>query len=636
MKKPDEAELLAWLDGDLGPERREEIQQQLAADWELRTTLAQLERRIGKYVEATRHQSPVEIEPFEDFWRDLSPHLDDLSTPQTPVLRRALTRLRSLRMPQLSGWRLAGVFAVTLLITTGLLIYLSLSTRVRTVSAEELLQRSMRGEDLRLKQLPEPVVYRKLWVKRIGSDEPLTLESWNDPQRKQFRQRVADKQGRQFLRAEETPAIIAELEQIFRANHFDPQQPLSAAAFTAWRSSIRTKAETVNEQALPGSNHNDGLELVTIAQESYGVNTITMASLLVRKSDWHAMALQFKVQGQGEIRAYELSETAYEVLPLQALTVFADLAATPSASSAPRPSPSRLPAVVASLPTPSLTPAVTLPSAAALQEAEVTALFILYQLKADLGEQIEVLHDANRQLIVRGLIETEARKQQLNEALRAVPFAILNLQTVEELARQVTAKAPTNATETDPLNGLQISPLSTPATSVNSFHQYLEKYFVESGNDRRHATMKAAQLANTVVSETAAALSEAWALRRLSERFNLEQETQFTLVNRQRITEMRRNYLARLQMHYRALRLQLNPVLTTLAGKTTAPTTISGGNRQAQALRLFKAVEQFAHLSNSLLAGTSGSSPESAARRLLATLAQVDGALQSFEQANSK
>jgi hypothetical protein len=42
----------------------------------------------------------------------------------------------------------------------------------------------------------------------------------------------------------------------------------------------------------------------------------------VRKNDWRAVALKLRVQAENELRDYELSETAYEVLPLQALTVF--------------------------------------------------------------------------------------------------------------------------------------------------------------------------------------------------------------------------------------------------------------------------------------------------------------------------
>jgi hypothetical protein len=110
--------------------------------------------------------------------------------------------------------------------------------------------------------------------------------------------------------------------------------------------------------------------------------------LQVRKSDWHALSLQLQVQGENEVRAYELSELAYEVLPLQALTVFADLPPRMLPTTAPTGTPqaSLSPTVVAVSPTPT----TALPSLAALQAAEVEALYALHQAQADLGERHSV------------------------------------------------------------------------------------------------------------------------------------------------------------------------------------------------------------------------------------------------------
>lgn len=628
---PAEEELLLFLDGEASERQAGKMRAHLERCWACRNRRDKFDRAIVAFMDfceaETGSGSSLPPRASLEFAERL--RVAASAEPGSSLLSRWAMTLRW----QFAQRRVAVAAIACLLIIASLAVIFRRAER--TVSAQELLQRTAQAETLSLRRVGDPVVYRKLQVKRVGTSDAVVWESWSDAERKQFRQRVADNRGLRFLRANETdaPALLAELEDVFRANHFDVQRPLSAAAFAEWRQSIRTKTELVSRQA-------DSLTLTTIAEPSHAPKTIWEASLVVRESDWHAVALhlnvQVNVQGERETRAYEILETAYEVLPLQALTVFSDLPPTPlmtPASARPPVSlPTETPIVAAAL--------KPVPTEAELKDAEVAALYTLHQLKADLGEQIEVVREADRQITVRGLVETEARKQQLNEALRAVPLVIPNLQTVEEAARQQAAETPADRAETNTLAALEISASAANAASVNPFQQYLETYFVERGNERQNAALKAAQLSDAVVSETAAALSEAWALRRLAERFKPEQEGEFAAPNRQRILEIMRNHLARLQTHRRSLHAQLNPVLSTIAGgiagAVAPPAASSAGQRQAEALQLFRAVGQFAQLSNSLFAGKGGDSPQQAARSALAALAQWEGALQRFEQALSR
>src|SRR5262249_15606167 len=192
-----------------------------------------------------------------------------------------------------------------------------------------------------------------------------------------------------------------------------------------------------------------------IAQEPYAVNAIIEATLTVRKSDWHTVAQRLKVQGENEVREYELSETGHEVLPLHALTVFADLAPTPSPVPAiiVAASPATSPAIIAKASPP--------PSEAEVKEAEVAAMYALHQARADLGEQIEVVREAGQGVIVSGLVETPEHKQQLMEALRDLPLVAARIQTIEEetrqAARQAAASLPARAEETVTPNETVIS-----------------------------------------------------------------------------------------------------------------------------------------------------------------------------------
>lgn len=542
------------------------------------------------------------------------------------------------RQPALPRWSVAA--SVGLILVAEVAFWLLSSERLRAVSAEELLQRATQSEVAQIKQVAEPVVYRRIQVKRTGANEAVTWESWREAGKNQFRQRVADGQGWRFLRMNEqaTPPLIAEIETIFQANHLDLQRPLSADAFAEWRKTIRRKSEIIQEVALPGSSANDGLKLTTIAQEPYAVNAIIEATLTVRKSDWHTVAQRLKVQGENEVREYELSETGHEVLPLHALTVFADLAPTPSPVPAiiVAASPATSPAIIAKASPPPAPP----PSEAEVKEAEVAAMYALHQARADLGEQIEVVREAGQGVIVSGLVETPERKQQLMEALRDLPLVAARIQTIEEetrqAARQAAASLPARAAETVTPNETVISTASG-AQAGNAFEQRLARYFAErepepNGSDQRSVNLKVAQLSNEVVAESSAALSEAWALRRLLERFPPESE--LTPAARQRVEGMAANHFARLKAQSRKLRARLEPALLSMTKTPHLSAPPPESTKQAQALRVFRSVEQARQMTLRLFAGAgSTATPEEAARQLLVALDRLDHELLSFEQA---
>jgi anti-sigma factor RsiW len=638
---PDEDELLAFLDGELSAERQAEIRELSETDWEVRARLARVQRRIEKYVEATAHHSPADIPSFDDFWLRLSPQLKELSAVHgaavSPEVEAAendgppslLTRLARLFTPQRRRLRLAiSSTAVPLVIAAA--IYLLRSDRVGVVSAQELLQRSAQAEVGRASRVTEPVVYRRLQVRRRTASgvDSLAWESWDDAARSRFRQRVADRQGLRFLRGNETqtPALLAELERTLARNRMDAQRPLSAASYARWREQIQRKAESVMEVVLPDSMRETGLKLVTVVAGPHAPDTIIEASLVVRRSDWHAVAQHLKVQGINEIREYELGELAYEVLPSQALTVFSDLApvvATPAA----------LPSRISASPAPPLPSPSVLPTAAALIEAETAALYALHQAQADLGEQIEVLREANKQIVVQGLVETEARKQQLTEALYRLPLVAVRLQSVEEIVRQTAQQS------TQEARPAEVVPASEPARSAapgrSAFEKRLAQYFAAQGESRKNTESKIAELSNAVVAERAAALAEAWALRRLAERFSAAREGEITPASRQRIEEMLSHHVARLRERTRALRGRLEPVLVAIAGGNAAlPPLAAEPDWQTQALMVFKSVEQVHQLAGRLFASADGmaETPEQAARQILEAIARLDGALEAFER----
>jgi hypothetical protein len=614
---PAEEDLLLFLDGEASERQAAKVRAHLESCWACRNQRDKLDRAIATfmdYCEAEAADAPA-LPPRASLQFAERLRLAASAHPKPPLIRFWAETLQW----QLVERRLTVVASVCLLLVAAL--GLILLRAERAVSAQELLRRTTQAEALRLSRVVEPVEYRKLLVKRAGVSEPVVLESWNDAERKQFRRRVADGQGVRFLRADErdAPAIIAELEQIFRANRFDPQRPLSAAAFAEWRQAIKTRAETI-------AANGDELKLTTVAAPPSGVNAITEAALIVRKNDWHAVALQLRVQAEDELRNYELSETAYEVLPLQALTVFADLPLAPT----PAPKVSPPPALAAASPPPTL----ALPSRAALQAAEVAALYALHQAQADLGEQIEVAVEEGRQVVVRGLVQTSERKEELTQSLRRIALVSPQLLTIEEAVQQAQPSAnPPAANETAVEN---IVTSGQSAAAVNPFQQKLIEHFGGrkgmSEAERQEVNRQVTQFYNSVEADASAALADAWALRRLHERFASTNGAELDAASRQRLEEMMGNHLTRLRQRSRNLQARLRPLLVAIAGDVPAVSQPIETTRQAQILAAFRAIEQAGRLTDQLIAGAAAASLPQTARALLMELARLDTSLTALEK----
>jgi DNA-directed RNA polymerase specialized sigma24 family protein len=266
------------------------------------------------------------------------------------------------------------------------------------------------------------------------------------------------------------------------------------------------------------------------------------------------------------------------------------------------------------------------------------ALYALHRLKADLGEQIEIARESNEQIVVRGQVETPERKRELIAALKGIPFVAPRIQTFDEAtAQSARAAQATIAPIPDPNGG------SARAAGVNLFERRLARYFAERAaapEDAASINRRIAQLANSAFAESSAALSSAWALRRLAERFDDGPDEQ---MNEQmgaaaaRLREVISNHLAEINTRSRNLQTQLEPALISIAGTQTGASPSpqpAEGTRKARAMRLFKAVEQVQRLSYRLFdtRQTFAASPEEAARLMLQALEQLDAARLALEQ----
>jgi len=364
------------------------------------------------------------------------------------------------------------------LAAVGLLAFVFLGLRLTStdsVSAADVIANARRAELAPISN-PGLVQYRKLSLRRRqqGSEPVRTaeFEIWSDGS------------GRRVRHSGE-PDLLVEIETIFAANRRG-SPPLSAAGFDSWRNSVKARKETVTAVSK------GDIDLLTVTEEAYGVieaNAISKAQLAVRKRDWVPLAENFTVGPASRSRDYEV-----EALESRLVSRAASPFAPPSPATAVPPAAERAPSIPAE-------PAVS--SGGMLDE--IAAHYALHKLGECLDGAIEIVPSVGK-LTVKGVVESESRLAELHDALADVPAVRLEVQ-VPHVATDALVPLPAQA-ETPPAEGA-----SSPAGDR------IRRYFESTGGGAR-AGEQAAALADRAVSIVGDIRRNAWALRRLAERFS--------------------------------------------------------------------------------------------------------------------
>jgi len=181
------------------------------------------------------------------------------------------------------------------------------------------------------------------------------------------------------------PSPVAEL---FAQARYDWQDPLSARSFGAWRDTLDRKDDEVAEDR-------EGFRILTRAY----AGELREASMRLRRDDLRAVQGTFRFQNKEWV----------EVTELEAGAALASAAETPAPAA-----PIRTGAAVE----PVAAPAAESGDATDADEVKVWAL--LHQLKADLGEPVEITR-AEGKVRVSGVGLAEERQQEIAAQLAAVP-----------------------------------------------------------------------------------------------------------------------------------------------------------------------------------------------------------------------
>jgi len=334
------------------------------------------------------------------------------------------------------GSSMPALTSALILIVAGIFLFSALRWPVPAVSAAEFLDRVI-VSDLRPAKLSgSGVICRRLLIKTGHK----TL------QRAIYRDTAGRRQPRYAKAGSEEVELAARLA--LAGVSWD--DPLSAASFKSWHARQTDPIDNVQSAG-------DGLVTMTTRLP---FTSIVQESLTVKEESFHPIKRTVEYRPFGTI---EISEVSEDVLSTaDAKQLFFEGETSGSAS-------------VRRMPAPNL-----LPSTTQLNETELEARLTLNRMNADTGEQIEITRN-DKQVRVKGLVETEERKKELNQSLKTLPFLDVTMESFDDLKSASSS-------------GSQITSIHQQSTS--SAVSPLEDYFVAHGHTRSDLSRISAGLFN--------------------------------------------------------------------------------------------------------------------------------------------
>ncbi len=567
LRHPSGADLLMYIDGELSARKSRQVRQHLLACWQCRLEQQKMGQAINEFLEC--RNSAVGKSPPLRGWSRFGGRLSAAAAEEEP---RPFWKIL---------WRSPRIgFAAAAAMAMALVIWAQLHS-VPTVSASTLLSRAEAAEQYAGAGIRDSVVYRRIALRRHDAPQRAgqsgELESWADWRRSRFERR--------------SNAILwPELEQILRRNHMD-RHLLSASSFEEWRNSVPLRTDNVTGGTLADGNKSLTLETVTAGKALPGA--ILEARLVVRAGDWRPVRQSLRVQGERDVQVYELQEISSAVVPASSLdaSIFGPPPIVQRPAALP-PAPAPLSAAVADL-----------------SETRIQALYALHKARACLGENVEATRNASGQLVVQGEVETPERKEQLQAVLQPIHGVVIQIRTFADA-----------------------EPASTPVRTV------LAAESVETGGAAegrvpaiqrvlkgRAAGDAIVELSWRAVSLSEAWISEAWALRHLTNAFAEDDLRKLSDPGRRMLAEMIRDHAASLQSKIAECRIAFQPYLSGEPVEEEADTAELEWPQSAG--RLFTAAAKAAELARALCAGSAlaGAEEPDPIRHLVATLAGVQG-----------
>jgi RNA polymerase sigma factor (sigma-70 family) len=242
------------------------------------------------------------------------------------------------------------------------------------------------------------------------------------------------------------------------------------------------------------------------------------AALTLSKADLHAFE-QTLVVGRGdEAREYKFTESSFAHQPLETVapSIFRpepELTGTPKAASVEN-EVTNVPLDVTASASARKGREDAMAAAVASPELEIEVTYLLNQIKANLGEQVEMARTTGGALRVEALVETQERKKEIIHALRPVlnhPAVILDVSTVDErLKRQKTQ------TQSDAAGVREVEVITARIPADAALRRYFSARM--TGDERIDEEIK--QASSRMMNHARRALLHASALESMVKRFS--------------------------------------------------------------------------------------------------------------------
>jgi hypothetical protein len=484
MRHPEEGLLLRYLDGELARGKANQIRSHLEACWQCRAEVEELQAAVG---DSVRYRKTVGacLPPPPSPWRPLNFDLAEAELATQSVFSR-LANFFSLRRNAPLRW--AASAAAVLVLGAVILQQLRQTPKVE---AAVLLQKAIAISQAR------PVVARRLEITtRTG--------------------RIV-RAVSPYAASAGSPAEI-ELAGRFRAAKYDWNDPLSAAAFSAWRGQLAHKRDEV-----------------VSAPDSYDIKTTTPDSELVSATLKLRLTDLEPLQGRFEFRNSDWVE----------MTELVDQQTTPASTVAG--AAGGMPRQPGMPPGPSPSSAAAPESSSFSEELQVAAA--LHRIGADLGEPIEVSREAG-QIVVSGSGIPSQRQQQIHDQLDRLPHVVVRFADPS-----FPASAPPVPSE----------PVAREAAGTEKNNRTAQM------EQRLGGRPQFERVSAQILDWTDSAMTRAYALRRLAQEFSAEAEQKMTLSDRRNLHAIGRAHLEAFSKDSEAIANTLRPVLSGMGAAPALP-----------------------------------------------------------------
>jgi hypothetical protein len=316
--------------------------------------------------------------------------------------------------------------------------------------------------------------------------------------------------------------------------------PMTAEGYSEWHNSLSAPKDKVKKSK-------DRWTLDTVA----AAGPIKEASIVIRTGDFHPLEQHIRFSDD---RQLDIEEVAFDMAAQIAAAV---------------PAPQARPTAPAVAPQQQTAPAA---AAVNLDEAELSLRYAMFVRHLDEDEDLQISR-TNDEVVLSGIVSSSERLLDLQTALAGLQGVRLNTSLPSQAAKSSTSPA---------------SPRAPAAASVPLLKDRLDSAFA-SANARR-------DFVDGALAASDAALSHAWALKKLAERYTEAERHALSPGSQSKLDEMLRAHLGQIA----ASNTRLNNILDVL----WPPDAPRSESSPAAVAALFDLVQRQDSLVAALVAGT--------------------------------